>query len=314
MAFFRRDFIKKIVAFWALFNFIPFMRSARNQPQAAEPLPAPGTPDSLAPAPAPEPAPAPPPAAAPAPTVAVEPCADYDLEAVYQAVKSALAKINFTLPAGKTILLKPNLMAQNTPDQAASTHPAVVDAVCRIFTETGNTVTIGDCMAYYQGGGTRQAMKTTGMEAVAKKYGARLLPFEATLLKKITTGRILNPLYLTEAVFTHDLVVNLPKLKLHRLARYSGAVKNTFGCVVGATKQIYHHSYEARPDYKEFWGGPIVDVHQAVHPGLTVMDAIVGLDKDGPAASPVYRRAPGRNIAQSVPPGQSMPRRISVRR
>jgi ferredoxin len=101
----------------------------------------------------------------------------------------------------------------------------------------------------------------------------------------VDTGKALNPFYITEAVFTHDLVVNVPKLKVHRLARYSGAIKNTYGCVVGGSKQIYHKLFNNRPDYQEFWGKPLVDVCEAVNPSLNVMDAIVGLDKDGPAAN-----------------------------
>ncbi len=133
-------------------------------------------------------------------------------------------------------------------------------------------------------------METSGIKQVAEKYGAEILPFEATLLRKIETGRALNPFHVTEAVFTHHLVINMPKMKVHRLTRYTGAIKNIYGCVVGGTKQIYHKRFQERPDYKEFWGIPLVDVYEAVMPGLTVMDAIIGLDEDGPAANGTPRK------------------------
>ncbi|OGJ87255.1 MAG: hypothetical protein A2268_07610 [Candidatus Raymondbacteria bacterium RifOxyA12_full_50_37] len=219
------------------------------------------------------------------PGVAIEMCPDYDPIHVYRAICKALESIQFAVPSGKKILLKPNIMAQNTPDQAASTHPAVVEAVCRIFFEKGNTLTIGDSSAFYQGGGTRRGFETTGIGDAGRKYNARILPFEATRLRKITSGHVLNPLYVTEALFEHDLVVNLPKLKVHRLARYSGALKNMFGCVPGGAKQLYHTLFQEQPDYQEFWGKPLVDVYETARPGLTIMDAIIGLDKDGPAAN-----------------------------
>ncbi len=183
------------------------------------------------------------------------------------------------------MLLKPNIIAQNTPDQATTTHPGVVEAVCRYFSDHSCSISIGDSSAFYQGGGTRSGLESSGMAAVAKKYGAALLPFETTRLRKITSGAFLNPFYVTEAVFDHDLVVNLPKLKVHRLARYTGAIKNMYGCVVGGSKQLYHKQFQHREDYQELWGKPIVDVYEAVTPGLTVMDAVIGLDKDGPAAN-----------------------------
>ncbi len=222
--------------------------------------------------------------------VAVESCDSYDTGKIYTAIRQGLEEIAFTIQPGMSVLLKPNIIGQNSPEQAATTHPAVVAALCRLLRENRCSITIGESSAFYQGGGTRLGFVTSGIAAVAKRYGASLLPFEATRLRKITSGLVLNPFYVTEAVFQHDLVVNLPKLKVHRLARYTGALKNTYGCVVGGSKQVYHRRYQHRADYKEFWGKPIVDVYTAVNPGLTVMDGIVGLDRDGPAATGTPRK------------------------
>lgn len=217
--------------------------------------------------------------------VSVEPCVSYNPDKVHAGVEKALRAIGFSPPTNKKVLLKPNIIGQNTPDQATTTHPALLDAVCKIFSDRGCSISIGDSSAFYQGGCTAEAFRTTGMADVAKKYGATLIPFETTRLRKITSGKYLNPFHVTEAVFEHDLVVNLPKLKVHRLARYTGAIKNMYGCIPGGAKQLYHKQYQHRPDYQDFWGKPIVDVYEAVSPRLTVMDAIIGLDRDGPAAS-----------------------------
>ena len=219
------------------------------------------------------------------PIVAVEPCSDYDREKVYAAVRKAIEASGFMIPAGKRVLLKPNILAQNTPDQATTTHPAVVEAVCRLFMERGCECTIGESSAFYQGGGTEEGFVTSGMADVAKRCGAELLAFESARLVKTESGCVLNPFYITEAVFSHDIVVDIPKLKLHRLARYTGAIKNLYGCIPGGAKQLYHMLYQERPDYQECWGGPLVDVYEAVNPDLTVMDAVVRLDEDGPAAN-----------------------------
>ena len=217
--------------------------------------------------------------------VSIVPCAGYDPDEVYNAVKKGLDAINYKIKPGTSVLLKPNIIAQNTPEQAATTHPSVIDAVCRIFSENNCRITIGESSAFYQGGGTRKGFETSQIASVAKKYGAAVLPFESTRLRKITSGKALNPFYITEAVFQHDLVVSLPKMKIHRLARYTGAVKNMYGCIPGGAKQVYHKLFQSRPDYKEYWGVPLVDVFEAVNPGLSIMDAVIGLDKDGPAAN-----------------------------
>jgi uncharacterized protein (DUF362 family)/Pyruvate/2-oxoacid:ferredoxin oxidoreductase delta subunit len=223
-------------------------------------------------------------------SVAIETCDSYDLDSVYTAIKQGLDAVQFRIVPRISVLLKPNIIGQNTPDQAVTTHPSVVDAVCRIFTEHRCRISIGDSSAFYQGGGTRLGLETSGMSAVAEKYGATLLPFETTRLRRVSSGKALNPFYITGAVYEHDLVVNLPKLKVHRLARYTGALKNTYGCVVGGSKQVYHSLFQERADYKEFWGKPLIDVYEAVNPGLSIMDGIIGLDRDGPAANGTPRK------------------------
>jgi len=217
--------------------------------------------------------------------VSIEGCDSYDPDMVYAALKKALNTINFRIIPGKKVLLKPNIIAHNTPDQCTTTHPAVVGAVCRIFSEHDCSISIGDSSAFYQGGGTALGLETSGIADAAREYGARLIPFETTELHRVTTGKVLNPFYVTGAVFHHDLIVNMPKLKVHRLARLTGAIKNTYGCVVGGSKQVYHKLYLDRTDYREFWGKPLVDVYESINPQLTIMDAIIGLDKDGPAAN-----------------------------
>jgi uncharacterized protein (DUF362 family) len=217
--------------------------------------------------------------------VSVERCASYNEDEVYAAIRRSLDAIGYKVPSGKSVLLKPNILAQNKPEQCTTTHPAVVAAVCRIFAENKCELTIGESSAFFQGGGTEEGFVTSGIANAAEKYGAKLLAFESTDLRKITSGKTLNPFYITNAVFTHDIVVDLPKLKLHRLARYTGALKNTYGCVPGGAKQLYHKLYQARDDYQNFWGEPVVDVYRAVSPDLVILDGIIGLDKDGPAAN-----------------------------
>jgi uncharacterized protein (DUF362 family)/Pyruvate/2-oxoacid:ferredoxin oxidoreductase delta subunit len=233
------------------------------------------------------------------PAVSVKYCGSYNQDEVYASILSGFGDIGFHVPRGKKVLLKPNILGQNYPDQAATTHPEVIGALCRIFSDNGCSVVIGESSAFYQGGGTEEGFVTSGMSDVAKRYGAKLLAFESTLLRKITSGQVLNPFYITEAVFDHDLVVDVPKLKLHRLARYTGALKNLYGCVPGGAKQLYHKPYQERPDYQEYWAKPLLDIYQAVNPGLIVLDAIVGLDKDGPAANGTPRKTGVLLISQN---------------
>jgi ferredoxin len=62
--------------------------------------------------------------------------------------------------------------------------------------------------------------------------------------------------------------------------RFTGAVKNLFGTVPGATKFGYHVKLQDVDHFAEM----LLDLVSFVRPALTVMDAVVGMDGDGPSA------------------------------
>ena len=82
--------------------------------------------------------------------------------------------------------------------------------------------------------------------------------------------------FLTEC----DVVISVPKLKTHGLMRFTGAVKNLFGTVPGTIKAGYHVKLQTADRFAEM----LLDLVSFVRPALTVMDAVVGMDGDGPSA------------------------------
>ncbi len=234
--------------------------------------------------------------------VSVVECGSYELEEVYAAVKKALCQINFVIPENKMVLLKPNLMSQNSPEQHSVTHYALVDALCRMLKEKNCRIVIGDSSAFYQKGLTKEAFKTSKIKEVADKYGATLIAFEEAplVLVPIDIGRTvktvpsrvlpakqnmktspsyLQELYLPQILFDVDLVINVCKLKTHGSMRLSGAIKNMFGCLPGGYKQRIHMWVDNKFELSDV----ILNIHESVKPALSVMDAVYSLD-GGPSA------------------------------
>jgi ferredoxin len=85
---------------------------------------------------------------------------------------------------------------------------------------------------------------------------------------------------LTTALQGVDGVISLAKLKTHSFTRFTGGVKNLFGLVHGLKKAEYH----MRMRDAESFSGMLVDLAECVKPRLTIMDAVVGMDGDGPSA------------------------------
>ncbi len=225
------------------------------------------------------------------PPVSVSPCNTYHPDEVRRALDRCLELLEVDLPRGASVLVKPNALAANRPDQATATHHALVDAVCARLADCGNTLTIGDSSAYWFPGYTRRSFETLGLTEVAARYGARLVCFEEEPPE--SSPRPEDPdadtLWLAD-LGAWDLVVNLPKLKVHRVTRISGAVKNLFGLVPGGTKQRYHEALKHRPGYLDRLAALLVDVYLRVRPGLSILDGVVGLERDGPAATGDPRR------------------------
>ncbi len=60
---------------------------------------------------------------------------------------------------------------------------------------------------------------------------------------------------------------------------FTGAVKNLFGCIPGLDKAQYHLKVPDRDDF----GSMLVDLMLACKPALAIMDAVVGMEGEGPA-------------------------------
>ncbi len=213
--------------------------------------------------------------------VAVVKVDSYDIQKIYYAVIDAINKINFKIPRNKTVLIKPNILAQNKPDQHSITHYSVIDAVCRIFKENNCNIQIGESISFYQKGLTRKAFVSSIIKEVAKKYNAELIAFDEEPLVKITDGIIgLKEFYLPEKLLKADIVIDMPKLKTHSGLRLTGAVKNMFGCIPGGLKQKAHIYVNNDFELSDIF----LDICNIVQPKLSIMDAIISLD-GGPSAS-----------------------------
>lgn len=222
--------------------------------------------------------------------VVIQECGSYDIEPVMAKVNAAVDLLGgwerFVKPHD-TVLLKVNLIGPKTSESASVTHSAFVRALVRILKGRGCTVWIGDSSGGAIAGiaPTGRSFKVAGYEQVAAEEGAEIKNFDSEGIVPIKPESGLEEtMYLAKPLFDADVVINLPKLKTHSAAVYTGAVKNVFGCVPGLRKAIYHRMAPTSGQLGEH----IADIHKACIFRLHIMDGILAMQGEGPTAGSPY--------------------------
>jgi len=204
--------------------------------------------------------------------VIIKECKGYNVDNLKKQINDAVNLLGgwgkFISP-GMKVLLKVNLIGPKTSDTAAVTHAEFVRALAQILKELACLVWIGDSSGGAIAGiaPTAQSFAVSGLEKTAAEEGAVIKNFDKEGTVKITPrSGFTEDMYIAKPMFDADFVINVPKLKTHSAAIYTGAVKNLFGCIPGLRKAEYH---KTAPDPANF-GEIIADIHNAVNVGLHI--------------------------------------------
>ncbi|MBR2474258.1 MAG: DUF362 domain-containing protein [Clostridia bacterium] len=219
----------------------------------------------------------------PSDAVSVVPVGDYtDVGSAKTALIKLLSAINGldVIKSGMRVVIKANLVSAMKPDEAATTHPVLLSALSEILTEMGAEVVIGDSPGgLYTSAFVNRVYNVTGMRET-EKHGARLNDDFSQCEAEFPEGKALHSFKYTGYLDKADAIINFCKLKSHGMMGMSCAAKNMFGVVPGVTKPEYHFRF---PKYEDF-ADMIVDLNEYFHPVLSICDAVVGMEGNGPTA------------------------------
>ena len=204
--------------------------------------------------------------------VSIRKCSDYDLQKVYNSVSDIYESTNGPDPGGKKVLVKPNILSENDPSKCVSTHPVVVEAVIKYLQSKGAEIFVGDSPAVHT---SKFRGDKCGIYQVCERTGATWVNFLENTVEKKVNGRNIRIASIVDKV---DLIISLPKFKNHELMYFTGAIKNTYGLIPGFTKALQHGIYNDRNSF----GKLLVDLTEAVTPHYFLMDAVMGMEGQGP--------------------------------
>ena len=211
--------------------------------------------------------------------VALRRCDSYERMRVRDAVSSAVELVGgmakFVRP-GARVLVKPNLLYPRPAESAVTTHPEVVRAVVELAREAGaSEVMVGDSPGLAKASTVARAC---GLTAALEGTGARVVELDQPLEVK---GEAFPKLALSEVAIRADAVINVAKAKTHVCTGLTLSTKNCFGFVPGIRKSQWH--LRAGRNERMFCR-LLVDVARTVGPGLSLVDAVVAMEGNGPGS------------------------------
>ena len=201
--------------------------------------------------------------------------------ATYENVREAVDRAFEIFPLelkGKTVLIKPNLLRSSEAKEGIVTNPALLRAVVeKVETMGPESIVVGDNPGLFSYGANEESFKKTGLMDAAMGYyqnignESQTVDFNPDFMPTVSPSQI---------VLDADIVISLPKFKTHGLTVITGAIKNSYGFLPGAQKAKLHRAAGTPERFHEV----IVDVFRLRIPDLFLMDAVVGMEGNGPAS------------------------------
>ncbi|WP_254173107.1 DUF362 domain-containing protein [Planktothrix pseudagardhii] len=212
------------------------------------------------------------------PTVSLIRANSYHPQALETSLKTLLEPwggITAFVKPGDRVLLKPNLLTGSRPTKECVTRPELVAAVAKLVIEAGGKPFLGDSPAF---GSALGVARANGYLPLIESLNLPIVEFQGKRYQTVSEG--FDHLRLSKEAMEADVVINLPKLKSHVQLTLTMGVKNLFGCVPGKMKAWWH--LEAGKDVNRF-GEMLVETARAINPNLTILDAIIGHEGNGPS-------------------------------
>jgi uncharacterized protein (DUF362 family) len=209
--------------------------------------------------------------------------------AVAKAVELSIGSLDAIIKEGQTVLIKPNLAFQAPPESFAVVDPRTVEAVVAYVKENSKAarVVLGDNPSLgMHVGRAKPAFAESGMEEAARLGGVDEVIYfdeEEVVEMDIPGARIFKKAAVFKPFLDADVVINLPKMKVHLAGTVTLGLKNWNGIIPNV-----HPSDQQQGAHRIDLGQKMADLYRIRKADLTIIDGIIGMEGQGPhAGSPI---------------------------
>lgn len=188
--------------------------------------------------------------------------------------------IDRDLKPGMKVLIKPNLVSARRPEQTVTTNPGLLMSIVLALRGRGITdITVADSPGgLFVQPVLKNIYSVCGLKPLSE-YATLNLDTEWQEIK-CADGFMNHSFNIINPVVQSDYIINAAKLKTHTMTTLSAGIKNLFGCIPGLQKPEMHYRY---PDVNDF-SQMLVELSLTVAPQLTFIDAVDGMEGNGPNA------------------------------
>jgi uncharacterized protein (DUF362 family) len=198
-----------------------------------------------------------------------------NLTSVASDVETLLGRIDYR-PKKEKILLKPNIVVAEPPENGAITHPKLMEALVQYFRKRDREVVIAEGTGIFADDRDfERLLHATQYASLRNQLGIPIINLEQVETEKIPWqyGSLHIPKLLKDYEY-----INVPTMKTHGQTMVTLGVKNQKGLLPMKMKKMFH---------KRDLHSSILALSEVIRPTLTVVDGIYCVEGNGPTGPPV---------------------------
>ena len=156
--------------------------------------------------------------------------------------------IDDKLKDNNLVMVKPNLVSdvKEYIENGCNTDIRIIESILKFLQNFNAKVVIAESESgtRVKGRKLQRALDYMGVTALKEKYDFQIvnLTYDEQIPVVFENGLILKKLNMGKTSLDADLIINLPKLKTHKYATITCALKNMFGCIPDPLRVVYHRN------------------------------------------------------------------------
>jgi len=179
----------------------------------------------------------------------------------------------------KKVFVKPNMLRAAKPDEAVITNPQLISETVLHLLNAGAHVLVGDNSAPDRTSDELEIAEYCGFINASHGQFRNIGRYPKKLKRQ---NNMLQEVYVSREILDCDILMSLPKFKVHDLTTMSAAIKNHFGLIPGGLKPYVHSLFPKIDDFSRV----LLEIYEIRPPDIIIVDCLNVIDARGKKFAP----------------------------